>query len=114
MILGGDTVTRLRAPTITGPDGVPIINWDSAEAGWSKVDYTGCSFQPMTSTEDVVAQQRTESTHRVFMPAAADVLATDRLRFDGLDYQVEGDPEKWRIRGHEHHLEVRVFRVAGG
>ena len=114
MILGGDTVTRLRTPTVTGPDGVPVIDWDSAEAGWSKVDYTGCSFQPLASSEDVVAQQRTDSTHKVFLTAGADVLATDRLRFDALDYQVDGDPEQWRIRGVDHHLEVLCFRITGG
>jgi hypothetical protein len=114
MILGGDTVTRLRAPTVTGPDGVPVANWKSAEATWDKVDYPGGSFQPLTSDEDIVAQQRTESTHKWFAPAGADVLPTDRLRFDGLDYQVEGNPKRWGIAGREDHLEVRCFRITGG
>jgi hypothetical protein len=114
MRLGGDLVTRLRAPVAAGPDGLSIPNWKAAEATWSKVDYPNSSFQPLGSTEDVVAQQRAESTHKWFAPAGADVVATDRLRFGGLDYQVDGDPERWRIDGREHHLEVLCFRITGG
>lgn len=110
-----DTVTRLRAPNSTGPDGAEIPgDWDNTpDEALDKTDYP-CEFQPLSSTENVVAQQRVESTHRAFLPAGADVLATDRLRFNGVDYQVDGDPERWRIRGREHHIEVLCFRVQGG
>lgn len=108
-----DTVTRLRAPTVAGVDGVQVQNWKAAESLWTKTDYP-CEFQPLGSTEDVVAQQRTESTHRVFLPADADVLPTDRLRFQALDYQVDGQPEVWRRRGSNHHIEALAFRIKGG
>lgn len=108
-----DTVTRLRAPVITGVDGTQVPNWKAAEGTWSKIDYSG-EFQPLGSTEDIVAQQRTESTHRAFLPADADVVVTDRLRFQGVDYQVDGEPERWRFRGANHHLEVLCFRIQGG
>lgn len=115
-----DTVTRLRAPDVTGPDGATIPgDWATVTEGQlDKVDYP-CEFQPLGSTEDVVAQQRTESTHRVFLPATVqgeppDVLPTDRLRHLGLDYQVDGDPEVWRHRGTTHHIEVLCFRITGG
>lgn len=108
-----DTVTRLRAPTVTGVDGVQVQNWKSDESLWTKTDYP-CEFQPLSSSEDVVAQQRTESTHRAFLPADADVLSTDRLRFQGLDYQVDGQPEMWRKGGRNHHAEALCFRIQGG
>lgn len=108
-----DTLTRLRAPTGTSVDGMQVQNWKSDESTWTKTDYP-CEFQPLGSTEDIVAQQRTESTHRAFLPADADVLATDRLRFLGDDYQVDGQPELWRSRGANHHLEVLAFRIEGG
>lgn len=115
MILGQDIVTRLRAPSSAGPDGVAVPNWKSAESTWSKVDYPGSSFQPISSNEDVVAQQRTEATHEWFAPAGADVLPTDRVRFAGLDYQVEGQPKVWRDgAGREDHQEIRCFRITGG
>lgn len=110
-----DTVTRLRAPNTTGPDGATIPgDWTNATEGQLlKVDYAA-EFQPLGSTEDVVAQQRTESTHKVFMPPDADVLPTDRIRYQGIDYQVDGQPEAWGRAGRTHHLEVLVFRVQGG
>ena len=110
-----DTLTRLRAPDVTGPDGATIPgDWSTVTEGQLlKVDYP-CEFQPLGSTEDVVAQQRTESTHRAFLPADADVLPTDRLRFLGVDYQVDGAPEVWRRRGRTHHLEALCFRIQGG
>lgn len=110
-----DTLTRLRAPDVVGPDGATIPgNWSTVTEGQLlKVDYA-CEFQPLGSTEDVVAQQRTESTHKAFLPAGADVLATDRLRFGGVDYQVDGQPEAWRKGGRDHHVEALVFRVTGG
>jgi hypothetical protein len=115
MTLFSDTGTRLRAPNVTGPDGATIPgDWSTAtEGSLLKVDYA-CELQPLTSTEDVVGQQRTKSTHRVFLPAGADVKATDRFRFYGVDYEIEGEPERWRIRGREHHVELFVFRVTGG
>lgn len=115
MNLGQDTVTRLRAPVIPGPDDEPIIDWDNTpDDDLDKVEYPGSSFQPLSSNENLVAQQRTESTHRWFAPAGADVVATDRVRFNGLDYQVDGEPERWRIRNREHHVEVLCFRITGG
>jgi len=108
-----DQITRLRAPDTTGPDGATIpSDWDTPGT-ILEVVYAG-EFQPISSTEDIVGQQRTESTHKAFLPAAADVLATDRLRHNGIVYQVDGDPERWLFRGAEHHLEVFCFRVQGG
>ena len=110
-----DTVTRLRAPDVVGPDGATIPgNWSTVTEGQLlKVDYNG-EFQPISSTEDVVGQQRTESTHKAFLPPGADVLVTDRIRFLGVDYDIDGDPERHRIRGADHHVEIFCRRVVGG
>lgn len=110
-----DTVTRLRAPDVVGPDNAVVPgDWATvAEGNLDKVDYPG-EFQPVSSTEEIVGQQRTESTHKSFLPPDADVLVTDRLRFQGLDYSVTGEPERHRHRGRLHHLEVFCFRVQGG
>lgn len=114
-MLGDAVVTRLRAPAAVGPDGLAVPNWKAAESTWSKVDYPGGQFQPLSSTEDVVAQQRTESTHKWFAPAGADVLPIDRLRYRGLDYQVDGQPEQWADEGDvDDHVEVLCFRIQGG
>lgn len=105
-----DTVTVVRAASMPSPDGGdPIPSW----AGATVTDYPG-ELQPLSSTEEIVAQQRTDSTHRAFLPAGADVKATDRLRHLGIDYEVDGTPEVWRARGRVHHVEVLCFRIVGG
>jgi hypothetical protein len=104
-----DTGTRLRGTVTTGQYGSEEIDWSSP----SEL-VMACEHQPISSTEDVVQQQRTETRWRVFLEAAADIIATDRWRFDGVDYEVVAEPERWRIGGSEHHVEVEVRRVTGG
>jgi hypothetical protein len=105
-----DTVAVVRAGSIASPDGGDAIpDWDNPTV----TDYPG-ELQPLSSTEDVVLQERTDSTHRVFLPAEADVKSTDQLRHLGLDYEVDGAPEVWRKRGRPSHIEVLCFRITGG
>lgn len=105
-----DTVTVVRAGALPAPDGGnPLPNW----AIVTTVDYPG-ELQPLNTSEDIVGQQRTDSTHKAFLPAGADVRATDRLRHQGRDYEVDGEPERWRAWGSDHHVEVRCFRITGG
>lgn len=100
----------VRAGSIASPDGGDAIpNWSAATV----TDYPG-ELQPLSSTEDVVLQERTDSTHRAFLPGTADVKATDRLRHLGLDYEVDGTPQVWRARGRVHHIEILCFRIVGG
>lgn len=104
-----DTITRLRGTVTTGPYGADHIDWTTpGELAMA------CEFQPMTTDEEVALQQRTESFWRVFLPAGADVLATDRLRFNGVVYEIDGEPRRWRLNGSEHHVELVVTRVVGG
>lgn len=104
-----DTVTVVRPGGSPSPDGGdPIPNWATA----TTIDYLG-EMQPLNTSEDVVGQQRTESTHLAFLPPNADIKPTDRVRFQGLDYEVEGI-ERWRAFDTDHHIEVRCFRITGG
>lgn len=105
-----DTVSVMRAGTDPSPDGGdPIPDWTDVTV----TDYPG-ELQPLSSTEDIVLQQRTDSTHRAFLPAEADVKATDRLRHLGVDYEVDGAPEVWRKGGRNHHIEALCFSITGG
>lgn len=111
MITFTDTVSVVRAGAIAGPDDDPIESWLPADV--IVTPYAG-EFQPVSSTEDVVNQQRTEATHKAFLAAGTDVTAKDRLRYKGLDYQIDGQPERWSPHGTEHHIEVFCLRVEGG
>lgn len=107
-----DTGTRLRGVTTAGEYGNPSsIDW--TEGTLNKLDLA-CEFQPDSSSEDVVQQQRTETRWRLYLPAGADMTVKDRWRFAGVDYEVDGDVERFRIRGSEHHVEARLLRVSGG
>jgi hypothetical protein len=68
----------------------------------------------ITGAEDVVQQDRTVSRWNLFLPPGADMSAKDRWRFNGDDYEVDGEIQRWRIRGREHHAEARLLRVGGG
>lgn len=106
-------LTRLRAPLDS--DGEP--NWRAAEATWSKVDYWG-SLQPVGSREDLVSQNRVESSHISRLEPGADITAVDRIRdARGKDYTVDGDPLDWTDvgeYGQQAHWKVFLRRITGG
>ena len=109
-------ITRLRAPLVEGSDGSLYPRWNTPEDQWSKVDYW-CSMQPVGSREDLVSQQRVESTHITRLEPGADVLAIDRMRYNGLDYTVDGEPLDWTdvaIYGQEAHWKCFLKRITGG
>ena len=107
-----DTGTRLRGVTGPGEYGNPAaIDW--TEGTLDKLDLP-CEMQPEAGDEDVVQQDRTATRWRLFLEAGADMTAKDRWRFSEVDYEVDGEVQPWRIRGREHHREVRLIRVSGG
>jgi len=108
-----DVVTVVRAPTAAGPDGATAPDWAVPEGSLTLTEYPG-EFQPISSTEEIVGQERIQSTHKAFLPYDADVTAADRLRFLGAEYWVDGAPENHRHRGRPHHIEAFCFRVQGG
>lgn len=107
-----DTGTRLRGVTVAGDYGNPAsIDW--TEGTLNKLDLP-CEMQPLSGDEDVEQQQRTITRWNLFLPAGADITAKDRWRFLGVDYEVDGEVEPWRVRGREHHRECKLIKVTGG
>lgn len=104
-----DKVTRLRAPLVDGPYGNQTRDWANATA----VTYAA-EVQPVSSTEEVVNQQRTETRWRLFLGPSADLEATDRILWDGDTYEVDGEVERHKRRGALHHLEAVLLRVEQG
>lgn len=103
-------MTVVRAGSSASPDGGdPLPNWTTA----TTTDYPG-ELQELSSTEDVVAAQRTDTTYMAFLTKDADVLAVDRLRHRGLDYEIIGRPNLLHPRGRDHHYEIRCGRITGG
>lgn len=108
-----DTVIRRRAlQTATG-------------YGNTRRDWANATIQPYpaevqpfpgasSSSEDVVDQNRTTTRWRIFLGPDADLAATDRIEWDGLTYEVDGDVERWKRRGRLHHLEAILIKITQG
>ena len=104
-----DSGTRLRGVVVTGTQGRPDrLDWTSP----TELDMP-CEFQPNSTSENVDNQDRTVTSWRVFLYAGADITAVDRWRFLGLVYEVDGEVERHRRGGREHHVELVVTRAAG-
>lgn len=78
----------------------------------------GCTFFPRRAGEQTREDNHGASTVIVgavlFAPVDADIVATDRIRLDGVVYDVEGEPGKWDdARGDLSVLEVALRRVTG-
>lgn len=83
----------LRAPLVTGPYGGQARDWAAAQ----QHTLDGVTVQPLSSSEDSVDQTQTLTRWRLYRPGRADLLATDRVRWGGVegDLEVDGDVERW-------------------
>ena len=82
----------LRAPLVARPYGGQTRDWAAAQSH----DLAG-TVQPLSSAEDTVNQDQTLTRWRLYRPGRADLLATDRVRWAGVesDLEVDGDVERW-------------------
>lgn len=66
--------------------------------------------RPIDSDEAPDRSAPTVTRLRMFLPARADVTASDRIRWRGASYAVQGDVERHEIGGRVHHQEAIVAR----
>lgn len=104
-----DTVQIVRAPLIPGPYNAETYDWANA----TRTTVAG-SVHPVSSTEDVVLQSRTETRWKLYLAPTATIFATDRVEWSGAEFEVDGEPELWKQRGIAHHLKVILRKVSGG
>lgn len=112
-----ETVTRLRAGTVTDPySSTATLAWELDEGqDWttepSSADLTTLApAEPRPSDEPVQdARNAVVSGYTLYLPTTADVNAQDRFVVRGGTYDVLGDPALWLSAG----LVVQVGRVAG-
>jgi hypothetical protein len=105
--LGGHTITRIRPPERDK-------NGDPVPGSGSEVDIGGCSVQPRQSTEATDLRNTVTTGLVAFVPAGADIAATDRIRWNGTVYAVDGEPAAWDdLNGAPDHVEVALRRVEG-
>ena len=111
-VLAVETVTVIRAPLIANRYGGQVRDWDNAV----RTDVDGVSIQPAATTEDVRDRELLTNRFTLFTSRGRDIdlLATDRVQWNGLTLQVDGDPNRWPAPGGGvHHVEAALKQVTG-
>ena len=111
MTIGAETITIIRASVANDWRGDPV-------GTPTETDVTGCSVQPGTTTSrtDERTDQRSAvmDAVTVYAPFGTDVRVTDRARWRGVVYEVDGQPAFWRdLDGFGHYAEFRLINVEG-
>lgn len=92
-----DQVTILRAPVVTS---TRYGSRSRGERDWSHAERTAAraNVQPGTATEAEAAgdgRDAVTTSIRVWLPRGTDVLATDRIEWDGRTWEVLGEPQRF-------------------
>lgn len=105
-------VERLRATTVTDRYGGDSPDWDNAVAETIPHGV----WAPIIATETTGAgrEGRTIGWRLYYRNSHPDIVATDRLRWDGITYQVDGEPATYRhpITGRPV-MELTCYRIEG-
>ena len=106
-MLGGHTITVIRPPERDG-------NGDPKPGTGGRTDVDGCSVQPRQSVEANDLRNTVTTGLVAFVPAGADIRATDRIEWRGVTYAVDGEPADWQdLDAVPSHVEVALTRVEG-
>jgi hypothetical protein len=106
VILGSDTVTRLRGRTRD--------NWGDQSGTDSELDITGCSVQPVSASESTDSGELLITNLTVYLPAGTDIVAGDRVRWQGDVYAVNGPPALWHDElGNADHVQAQLLLREG-
>jgi hypothetical protein len=100
------TITRVRAPLVADEYGTEDAkrDWDDAE----ELDIPRCIMQPVAGTEIADGREAVSIRYRLFAPMPQALVATDRVEWDGLSYEVDGEPLSY-----PKHTEAMLKRVTG-
>jgi hypothetical protein len=114
--LGNNTVTIVRAPLVADPRDTSLYrDWDNA----TSTEVANCMVEPFPLAEKLNHEENRDrefsrSAVRVYMPEDSDVLRTDRMVFDGDQYEIFGHPGRWfDPRGVRNHIAV-IARIREG
>jgi hypothetical protein len=107
------SITVLRAPAVVDRYGNPssVRDWGAA----TSVTYNAVSVQPDISNESAGDRPLVVTGWRVFSARGTDVdvLPTDRILYNGVTLEVDGEVGRWEFAGRLHHVEFRLKRVTG-
>lgn len=86
-----DQIKLVRAPRVPDNHGNEVLDWAQAE----RTPVEGCSVQPGPSQEVELNREAYLIAWTVLAPPGLDVTALDRVEWQGLDYDVWGEPQPW-------------------
>lgn len=112
-LLTADTVTLVRAPFKTDKYGNQSSDRDWTNA--TRTTHSRLSVQPDSSTEAVGDRPSVITGWRLITSKGVDFPAQpgDRIEFDGMTLEVDGEVGRFRTAGRLHHCEARLRRVTG-
>ena len=105
-----DSVVRLR-PVTKDVRGSTVYDWNNPD----QLMIAGCSVQPAGTslTQDGRVQGITDG-YTCYLPPGSDVCAGDRIRYDGHDYTINGEPREWRSpTGRVTNIQLNIERWRG-
>ena len=110
-LLFNASVKVIRAPKIA--DGRGGERYDFRSPAVTRKALDGCSVQPGPSAEIREHRDADQVAWTVIAPYDADVLPTDQIEFDGKDYPIVGQPQRWRGGELTSHTLVYLRRWEG-
>lgn len=104
-------ITRIR-PGTRELRGSTIPDW--SEDKITKLVIKGCSIQPAATSlsQDGRVLGISESL-TAYLPEGSDVLAGDRILFDGQTYEINGEPKKWTAARSLSNIQLTLTRWEG-
>lgn len=105
-----DTILRIRAGK--------IIRRGSEELDWANTidaEIAGCSMQPAgTSLNQDGRVLGIADGYTCYLPPEADVMAGDKIVYNGEEYQIIGEPRIWKSpTGRVSNKQIQLERWAG-
>lgn len=104
-------IIRVRPGTKT-LRGSEVPDWSPDKV--SELKIKGCSVQPATTSlsQDGRVLGIAEGW-TAYIPEGSDVLAGDRIKFDGDTYEINGEPKKWTGAFTRSHIQLNLVRWEG-
>jgi hypothetical protein len=89
--IASEIVTRLRGIAGTDSHNNAWTDWDNP----ATATISGCSVQPLIGDEFNLGRESVTSRWNLWAPVDADLRSSDRIRHNGIDYEVDGSVQKW-------------------
>ena len=105
-----DTIIRIRPGTKTSR-GSTIPDWENLDT----LEIGGCSVQPASTglSQDGRVLGISEGM-TCFFPPETDIAAGDKIRYEGKEYQIIGEPKTWKSpTGRVSSIQASIERWAG-